>query len=278
MRRLNRLGWVAGLSIVAFGVRIGVRSTSRGALERVFPHLPLGWKKCASNKVELLYSLIARPEEPNAKPRSRYMLYVGQHREIGSTDLDKVYAVLEEDMLLHVASWATRRIFVHSGAVGWKDRAILIPGGSQSGKSTLVAELVRAGATYYSDEHAVLDDRGRLHPYPRPLSLRNGKGRAARKVPVESLGGTAGKKPIPVSLVVATRYETGRVWRPRKVTPGRAVLELLAHTVPARRVPERTMATLAAAMEGATLLKGVRGEAEDMVDSLLERCERAGTE
>jgi hypothetical protein len=31
-----------------------------------------------------------------------------------------------------------------------------------------VAELVRAGATYYSDEFAVLDSRGRVHPFPRP--------------------------------------------------------------------------------------------------------------
>jgi hypothetical protein len=34
---------------------------------------------------------------------------------------------------------------------------------SYSGKTTLVSELIRAGATYYSDEYAVIDERGRVH-------------------------------------------------------------------------------------------------------------------
>ena len=43
--------------------------------------------------------------------------------------------------------------------VTWgRGRAIVIPGRTFSGKSTLVAELVRAGATYYSDEYAVEDE------------------------------------------------------------------------------------------------------------------------
>jgi hypothetical protein len=128
---------------------------------------------------------------------------------------------------------------------------------------------------YFSDEHAVLDDKGRIHPYPRPLSLRRGAGKRARKVPVEELGGTAGKKSIPVALVLATRYEAGRVWRPRRITPGRAVLELLSHTIPARRVPERAVATLRSVAERATVIKGVRGEASEIAKALLDRCEQA---
>ncbi len=275
MEELNRLGWAAGLSIVAFGVRFGIRSTSKKALEQVIPHLPLGSKECASNKVELLYSLIPPRKRSKERTRSRYLLYSGQHRLFGSRDFEKVGKTLEEDMLLHVSRWSTRRIFVHAGAVGWKGTGILLPGGTRTGKSTLVAELVKAGATYYSDEHAVLDEKGRVHPYPRPLSLRRGAGKRARKVPVEELGGVAGKKPIPVALVFATRYEAGRVWRPRRITPGRAVLELLAHTIPARRVPERAVATLRFVAERATVIKGVRGEASEIAKALLDRCEQA---
>ena len=100
MEELNRLGWAAGLSIVAFGVRFGIRSTSKKALERVIPHLPLGSKECASNKVELLYSLIPSRRRPGRKTRTRHRLYSGQYRLLGSRDFEKVGNALEEAMLI----------------------------------------------------------------------------------------------------------------------------------------------------------------------------------
>jgi len=60
--------------------------------------------------------------------------------------------------------------------VAWRGRAILLPGRSYVGKSTLVMELVRAGAVYYSDEYAVLDARGRVHPFAQPVALREPDG------------------------------------------------------------------------------------------------------
>ena len=65
-----------------------------------------------------------------------------------------------------MAAETRERVFVHAGVVGWKGHAIVIPGRSRSGKTTLVAELVKAGAEYYSDEFAVLDAEGRVHPFP----------------------------------------------------------------------------------------------------------------
>src|ERR671929_229610 len=86
----------------------------------------------------------------------------------------------------------------HAGVVGWQGRAILIPGRSFSGKSTLVAALVRAGATYYSDEFAVLDERGRVHPFPKKLSMRLEGSARPRFAPVEELGGRRGTTPLRV--------------------------------------------------------------------------------
>ena len=60
---------------------------------------------------------------------------------------------------------------VHAGAVLWGERALLLPGVTHAGKSSLVAELLRRGATYFSDEYALIDSEGRVHPYPRPLLL-----------------------------------------------------------------------------------------------------------
>ena len=78
-------------------------------------------------------------------------------------NLDLILDTLESDLQLHVAEQARRRLFVHAGVVGWKGRAIVIPGRSFTGKTTLVAELVRAGASYYSDEYALIDSRGKIH-------------------------------------------------------------------------------------------------------------------
>src|SRR4029079_7212295 len=124
------------------------------------------------------------------------------------------------------------RIFVHAGVVGWNGRAIVMPGRSYSGKSTLVAELVRQGATYYSDEFAVLDSRGRVHPWARQLAIREncaaGKG---NRSPVEAFGGKAGKRPLPIALVIAFLYQRGAGCRLAQLSPGGGVMALLEHTV-----------------------------------------------
>jgi len=81
--------------------------------------------------------------------------------------------------------------------VAWEGKGIVIPGRSFSGKSTLVAELLRAGATYYSDEYAVFDKHGRVHPFPKDLEMRtNGDWKQTRHA-AESFGGRTGAKPIP---------------------------------------------------------------------------------
>jgi hypothetical protein len=160
-------------------------------------------------------------------------------------------------------------LFVHAGVVGWQGRAILIPGRSMSGKTTLVKALVEAGATYYSDEFAVLDKEGRVHPYPVKLSIRGHTGQPGRKTPVESLGGQVGVEPLPVGLVVVTEYQPEIAWRPRKLTPRQSLLALMDNTVAARRNPTYSMPILRQAVTGAVALKSKRGEAAEVAPILL---------
>ena len=87
--------------------------------------------------------------------------------------LDDALILLGGHMMIHVAEHAPEYVFLHAGVVAWEDRALLLPGQSHAGKSTLVAELVRAGATYYSDEFALLDSQGRVHRiYTRDIRMR----------------------------------------------------------------------------------------------------------
>jgi hypothetical protein len=187
-----------------------------------------------------------------------------------TSSLGEALRMLEVFVHLYVAERSRRRVFVHAGVVGWRGRAILVPGRSLSGKSTLVAALVQAGADYYSDEFALVDRRGLVHPYPIPLALRvDGADRPPVKRTVEMLSGTVGDRPLPAGLVVLTRYEAGAQWRPRTLSPGRALLELLDHALAARYSPERVMKALAPLVTGATILKGKRGDASTVAERIL---------
>ena len=144
-----------------------------------------------------------------------------------------------------------------------------MPGRSLSGKTTLVAELLRAGASFYSDEYAVLDLQGRVHPYPRALAIREvGSSKQTRRTP-EALGAIVGARPLPVGLVVVSNYKVGAKWRPRSLSPGQGALALLDNTVSIRREPEKALHALTRAVSGAPILTGVRGEAKETVDLIL---------
>ena len=273
MKKIDRLGWEVGFSLKSYGVRIGIRSNDPAALASACEHLPSEWQRVASPVVDRVYSILIGGKDSRSNGRRLNHLYSDDVRLARSSDKDGVFETLESDLRLFVAELATHRVFVHAGVVGWKGQAIVIPGRSYSGKSTLVAELVRAGATYYSDEYAVLDARGRVHPFSKPLELRAEGEFTQTKITAAELGGHSGTKPLPVRLVLMTQFKSGARWRPRKLSAGRGVLEMLFNTVSARRSPERALATLQRVAAQADVLKGVRGDATDVVDALLRRLE-----
>jgi hypothetical protein len=271
MAKLDRLGWADGMSFISYGVRVGVRVSDAAILPDVIERLPPEWKQSSSLVVDHLYSLIGGGTSEDSKVRRLNLAYWNLLRVARARVLDDVLDAFESHIQLTVAEHAPRRVFVHAGVVGWKDRAILIPGLSHSGKTTLVDQLVRAGATYYSDEYAVLDQRGRVHPYPRPLGMRHNDSEEVKKVPVGQIGGEVGTKPLRIGLVLSTSYKKGARFRPHKLTRGKGVLELLANTVSARTQPRLALNALPQALRSARILKGTRGEASEIVDSILER-------
>jgi hypothetical protein len=164
-----------------------------------------------------------------------------------------------------VARLARPEVFVHAGVVAVAGRAILLPGRSGAGKTTLVRALVAAGATYYSDEYAVLDREGRVHPYARRPSVRVRAGQKKR-APVPRRRGRAG---VPVGLVVETRWRPDARWAPEPLSAGERVLALLANTVPARDRPAEVLAVLARATGRARGFRSDRGPAGRVARALL---------
>lgn len=271
MQKIDRLGWADGIAFRSYGLRIGVRVSDAAALGRVIERLPPGWRPAASPIVDHLFSLIIGGQNPGSKVQRFSLLYYDALRLARSKDLELVLKPFESELQLLVAEFARKRIFVHAGVVGWKNQAVVIPGMSLSGKTTLVSKLVEAGAKYYSDEYAVLDERGLVHPFPRPLGIRQPGEFETSRVDVAELGGMPGSKPLPVRLVISTNYRAGAKWRPRQLTLGRGVLEMLANTVSARSQTKLALATLPKAVQSAEVLKGVRGEADEVVETILKR-------
>jgi hypothetical protein len=272
MTKIDRIGWAAGLAAIAYGRRIGLRVSDAGALERTSACLPPGWKAAAHPVVDSMYSLVVGSS--GGRIRRFNLLYRGTERIARSHDIDEVYAALEEDLKLHVATSSPARVFVHAGVVGWRGGAIVLPGRTFAGKSTLVDALVRAGATYYSDEYAVLDERGRVHPFARALKLRARPGDPAQ-APPESASGPVGTRPLPVRLVALTHYRAGSRWRSAALSPGQALLAVMEHTVPVRHRPEATLKTLREVVTRAAVIKGVRGEVDEAVKRLLSAVDSA---
>jgi hypothetical protein len=269
MAKIDRLGWADGMSFNAYGVRVGVRVNDVAILTDLIARLPPGSKPATFAVVDHLYSIIGSNTRADSKVRRLSLGYWNLLRFARAREFGMLLEAFESHVQLTVAEYAPRRVFVHAGVVGWNDRAILIPGLSHSGKTTLVDQLIRAGATYYSDEYAVLDERGRVHPYPRALGMRLPNSDESRKVRAEEIGAKVGSKPLRVGLVVSTNYKHGARWRPKEVSRGRGVLELMSNTVSARSQPEMALNVLPVALESARILKGVRGEAAEIVDSIL---------
>jgi hypothetical protein len=172
-------------------------------------------------------------------------------------------------LMIHVAESAPDFVFVHAGVVACHGRALLLPGVSHAGKSTLVAELVRAGATYYSDEFALLDARGKVHPFARDLRMRRPGKSDQTPVPVTQLKGRAGTEPLGVAMIAFTEFAENASWAPETLSPGMAVLEMLLHSLPVQRTPARVLATLSTTVQNAVVCKSLRGEAAPTAHALI---------
>jgi hypothetical protein len=193
----------------------------------------------------------------------RINIYENRQLKYVENDLAVALSRVGSSVRLKIAEYAVDKIFIHSGAVAWKGKGIIFPARSFNGKSTLTAALVRLGALYFSDEYAIIDARGRLHPFPKDLSLRRPDGSFTQiDYSVESIGGRAGKRPVPVRLVALTRFETGARWRPKLISEGQAVLGVLNNAVGIRRDPKFVFPVIANLCRSAVAITSRRGDAD----------------
>ena len=258
----------------AFGVKIGIEAENILHLKKIFRLLektfPNGFGKVREQEIEYRFIIKSSKTEKG----ERFELFRNGEKVIENTGGEFFFQMVESEVRVTIAEFAVSRVFLHAGVVAWNNQAIIIPAKSYSGKSTLVAELVKKGAVYYSDEYAVLDAAGNVQPFPKWLSLRGIIDPDTQlECSVESVGGIAGTKTIPVGMVLIAQYKRGKKipkrWNPRRLSSGQAMMEILPHAIPIRNKPKFVLKVLNNLTSRAIIVKTVRGEAKDFANTLL---------
>jgi hypothetical protein len=269
MEKLDRSGWTAGIAMTSQGVRIGIRANNDRVLSRVIERLPEGWHPAKSALVDMIFSITGHENAIGSRVRRFNLLYSGSERTARTMDFQELLDIFAGSLQRYLAGASRSRMFFRAGVVGWKGQAIVIPGKSNAGKTSLVSAFVEAGATYYSDEYAVLDRMGRVHPYSLGILIRGEEDASSERIPAETLGWPVGKRPLPVGLILLSHYRKGARFKPRSVGTGEAVLSLLEFGLTPLRKPKADFSLLAAVTSRAVVLEGVRGEAGRAAETVL---------
>jgi len=174
-----------------------------------------------------------------------------------ATTVERTFALAMVDSYVHstIALHAPEYVFVQGAVVADGDRAVVMPAKPLTGRTTFVKALVQAGLTYVSDEYAVFDREGRVHPYAR------------------SLNGTVADvttEPLQVGAVLITSYWPDAAWEPVRQSSGTGLLALMSHSVGGQERPDLTLGAMKAALaSGPLVLETRRGEADEAARQLV---------
>jgi hypothetical protein len=170
----------------------------------------------------------------------------------------------------HVAAKTNSWIFIHAGVVEWRGRAIILPGQSHHGKSTLVSELIRIGAGYMSDEFAILDEDGYVHPFDRDLAMRYPGEEVQVDVPPGEFGSKRVTGSLPVGMVLFTKFSESGAWRPEKISVGNGIIAAIPQVIPVSFNTKFALKVLNTTFNRAIIIKSDRGEAKETAPRILE--------
>lgn len=209
--------------------------------------------------------------------------------EIATSPSDAVlYATLLWHVNRGVVAASSDHVLIHAAAAARDGSVVLLPAPMESGKTTLVAGLVRAGLRYLTDETVALRpaDLG-VTPYPKALSVDEGSWRVLAdlrpdlppgaehlvgeqwQVPPDSIrvgcvatGGTP-------SLIVLPRYDAGAATVLRPVSRAQALVSVLEQVFDPTRDRPRDFAVLAETVRRCRTYTLVSGDLDEAVTAVL---------
>jgi hypothetical protein len=251
----------------SYGVKFRVDSNRKRALERA-----------RSVVTDVLVGQVTEIDPDAAEHRffvrrtddNRYLELDGEH--LNATPNSRgFHHYFSARVRLLVASHSKEFVFLHAGVIGWKGKCVLFPADSHEGKTTLVAALISRGAVYYSDDYAILDSDGLVHPFPRKLSIRDRERPGKwRDVTAESLEAATGRDPVPIGTVFVTRYSADAKWKPKRLTTGLGLMEIIPFNISLQKNPKNSLNTIGKAIENAIILKSLRPDVKFCINEILE--------
>lgn len=160
---------------------------------------------------------------------------------IEETDPWAVADELRYGVVERAVSEAPRFVGLHAGVVVKDELCVLLTGASGAGKTTLTLSLVEEGWSYASDDLAPIEvSTGLVHPFPKPLGIRNPElrelylgrweppdwlppSKETLLVPPSALPSVV-EEPVQPSVLVFPSYEAGTEASMRNVSPAEAVV------------------------------------------------------
>ena len=176
----------------------------------------------------------------------------------------------------------------HAGAVARGERGVLLPGGSNHGKSTLTTALVADGFGYLTDEAAAVDAELRIRPFAKSIALDPGsfslfadleptrspqglaRAVACREWHVDPalVGETSDS--VPVAAVVCPQWRAGASTRVSAIEPAEALHLLLGDAFDFSSGGQPVFARLVELVATVPVLRLSYGETEGAVAAVRE--------
>lgn len=255
-------------SFQSYGANIRIDSNSKDIIDSV--------KEIARRSLLSNVKTVSNRQKPDqifelTKSKTGYYRFVHNDKYLASSRSRlKFLKFFDTIVRISVGESAKNLVFIHAGVVGWRGQAIIMPGDSFTGKSTLVAALVKNGAEYYSDDFAILDSNGLVQPFPRAISMRTNDGNyVPYELSIDQLGAVVGKKHIPVKMVLLTAYAPRKRWNPDYLSSGQGILRIIPFILPFSKRPEFSLKVLNKVTDNAIIASSPRGNAEQFAKTLL---------
>ena len=135
----------------------------------------------------------------------------------------------------------------HAACIGWGDRAVLVPGGSGMGKTTLTGWLLRRGALFVSDEIVHVDTEGRASSFPRALVFKgaNRTSTSPAFVRAHVLGAATAAGPLTIAAILCVERRDRCAFALEPLSRGEAALRLMSALVNAENLEGNALRAVA---------------------------------
>jgi hypothetical protein len=200
---------------------------------------------------------------------------------------DELPAFLMDEVVRGLIVDLNTAVALHAGAVARNGKAILVPGATGSGKSSLIAWLIDRAFDYLTDEITLLLNAGaNILGLPRAMVIKSGADKSVMQLsafagaaPISSAaqlilgapGAVPKRGPISCGLIVFPQFSEGAELRIEPLSTAAAAVRLIGCNLNARNLPDGGFAAisrLARSAPAVTLVYGGYEQLEGVVDTL----------